>query len=85
MLFRSDASSNRSAYNEVEWGYAAGLGYQSRTNLVVGVRYNGSLRPLLPKQSSTELKVYNAAVELHLGLLFGKPKTAVAPAAPATL
>ncbi len=79
-----DASSNRSVYNEVEWGYAAGVGYQSKSNIVVGVRYNGSLRPLLPKQAGNELKVYNAGIELHLGILFGKKRTvAAAPMAPA--
>ena len=78
-----DASSNRSAYNEVEWGYAAGVGYQSKSNIVVGLRYNGSLRSLLPKQGGNELKVYNAGIELHLGILFGKKTMAAQPMAPA--
>ena len=76
--FTSDAVTNRSAYNEAEWGYALGLGYNFPSNLTLGLRYNGAIRPLLPKQAGTEIKAYNAGVELHLGILFGKRKTMAA-------
>lgn len=81
--FTSDAVTNRSAYNEVEWGYAVGVGYNFPSNLTLGLRYNAALRPLLPKQAGTEIKAYNSGIELHLGLLFGKKRTmAAAPMAP---
>ena len=59
-------------------------GYNFPSNLTLGVRYNGAIRPLLPKQAGTEIKAYNAGVELHLGILFGKKRTMAAqPMAPA--
>ena len=61
---------------KVDFGYAAGLGYQAASGPMVGLRYNGGLTKIGSSQTYGNVtieagKVYNSAFQLYVGYLFG--------------
>lgn len=59
---------NRDDYHTVDFGYAAGLGYQMTKGLSVGLRYNGGLVNI-SKQDDDKFR--NNAFQLYLTYMFG--------------
>ena len=60
---------NKSAFNTVDFGYAAGLGYQAESGPLVGLRYNGGLTDLYKNNSGTAY--HNDAFQLYVGFRLG--------------
>ena len=61
--------SNRSGYNALDFGYAAGLGYQLPEGLGVGLRYNGSFKNFIEYYNGQSSR--NSAFQLYLSYMFG--------------
>ncbi|MCI1187745.1 PorT family protein [Hymenobacter sp. DH14] len=65
----------KSGFNAVDFGYLAGLGYQRKTGLGIGLRYNGGITNI-PKAYTTgnvtvQNNVRNSAFQLYLTYSFG--------------
>ena len=65
----------KSRYNAVDFGYLAGLGYQRKTGLGIGLRYNGGFTNI-PKSytvgnTKVQDNVRNSAFQLYLTYSFG--------------
>lgn len=62
-------------YKSVDFGYAAGLGFQTESGAMVGLRYNGAFTNT-PKElsfggQSIQAKAKNSAFQLYVGYMFG--------------
>jgi len=67
---------SKEAFKTVDLGYAAGLGYQSASGPMVGLRYNGGLSKIFKEDSfdgiDTEAgRIRNSAFQLYVGYMFG--------------
>ena len=66
---------NKVAFNTVDFGYAAGLGYQSGSGLGIGLRYNGGFTSIIPEYTlggtTTQPNVRNSTFQLYLSYLLG--------------
>ncbi|SNC77496.1 Outer membrane protein beta-barrel domain-containing protein [Hymenobacter gelipurpurascens] len=65
----------KDAYNTVDFGYAAGLGYQSASGPGIGLRYNGGITNI-PKEYTTgntsfQPNIRNSAFQLYVSYLLG--------------
>jgi hypothetical protein len=58
---------NRDGYRKVDFGYAAGLGYQLPAGSSIGLRYNGGFQNINKYGQS----VRNSAFQLYLTYMFG--------------
>lgn len=55
----------------MDFGYVAGLGYQSDMGLGIGLRYNGGLKSIFDTKDSEEPNVKNSNFMLSLSYMFG--------------
>lgn len=65
----------KDTFKSVDFGYAAGLGFQTESGAMVGLRYNGAFTNI-PKEinfggQSIQAKVRNSAFQLYVGYMFG--------------
>ncbi|MGI4887249.1 MAG: porin family protein [Janthinobacterium lividum] len=60
---------NRSNYRAVDFGYAAGLGYQLPAGPGIGLRYNGSFKNFTEYYNGQGFR--NSAFQLYLSYMFG--------------
>jgi hypothetical protein len=75
--FSRDASTNfpaisysgRAGYQKVDFGYAAGLGYQLPGGAGIGLRYNGSFKNFTKFEHNGDLR--NSAFQLYLSYMLG--------------
>lgn len=69
----SNSLNDKSAFNDVDFGYALGLGLQAQNGLLLGLRYNGSLtnvaKPLTQYGSSMQAQARNSVFQLYAGIL----------------
>ena len=62
----------KEAFRTVDFGYAAGLGYQVASGPMVGLRYNGGFSNVFKNINVVDqTKVHNSAFQLYVGYLFG--------------
>lgn len=66
----------KDAFNKVDFGYAAGLGFQAASGPLIGLRYNGGFTNVGKNYSSNGISVTsgeakNSAFQLYVGFLFG--------------
>lgn len=66
----------KDAFNNVDFGYAAGLGFQAASGPLIGLRYNGGFTNVGKNYSSNGISVTsgeakNSAFQLYVGFLFG--------------
>ncbi|GAB3635165.1 porin family protein [Hymenobacter arcticus] len=61
--------STRNGYRKMDYGYAAGLGYQLPQGLGIGLRYNGSFRNLAEYSNGQGAR--NSAFQLSLSYMLG--------------
>ena len=66
----SSSSDVKSDYNTVDFGYAAGLGYQVPAGPGIGLRYNGGFTDIV-KDNTSNNAVHNSAFQLYLTYMFG--------------
>ena len=69
----SQSIGNKSSFNDVDFGYALGLGFQAESGLMLGFRYNGAFTNV-PKEvtirgQSIQPKARNSAFQLYVGYL----------------
>lgn len=66
---------DRSDYNNIDFGYVAGLGYQKKTGPGIGLRYNGAFTNIKPDYTSGNTtfhtRLHNSAFQLYLTYSFG--------------
>ena len=67
---------SKDLFKKVDFGYAAGLGYQAANGPMIGLRYNGGLSKIGKESSSNGIdieggKVHNSAFQLYVGYMFG--------------
>lgn len=67
---QSGSYSTKSDYKAVDFGYAAGLGYQMPTGPGIGLRYNGGFIDVF-KNNNGGNAVHNSAFQLYLTYMFG--------------
>lgn len=60
----------KSGYKSVDFGYAAGLGYQMPAGPGIGLRYNGGFTDAV-KDNGSDNAVHNSAFQLYLTYMFG--------------
>lgn len=70
------AVDNKSSFNTVDVGYAAGVGYALSTGPFIGLRYNGGIRQVGHDVTSNGItyqapNIRNSAFQLYVGFLFG--------------
>jgi hypothetical protein len=58
-------------YRKLDFGYAAGLGYQLESGLNAGVRYNGGLSTLFDEVIAGTINPRNSAFQFYLGYMLG--------------
>ena len=62
----------KEVFRTVDFGYAAGLGYQVASGPMVGLRYNGGFSNVFKNINVVDqAKVHNSAFQLYVGYLFG--------------
>lgn len=61
----------KDSFNSVDFGYAAGLGFQAANGPMVGLRYNGGFTNIGKASAGTDGNVKNSAFQLYVGFLFG--------------
>ncbi|MDB5269474.1 MAG: hypothetical protein JWP58_2514 [Hymenobacter sp.] len=63
------------AFNTIDFGYLAGLGYQRKTGLGIGLRYNGGFTNIPKAQTvgnvTVQNNIRNSAFQLYLTYSFG--------------
>jgi hypothetical protein len=64
----SNSMDVKDGYKSVDFGYAAGLGFQAESGPMVGLRYNGGITSVV---KDSDAKVRNSAFQLYVGFLFG--------------
>jgi hypothetical protein len=60
----------KSRYNAVDFGYAAGAGYQRKSGVGAGFRYNGGFRNALKEGPTRQVLARNSALQLYLTYSF---------------
>ncbi|SFQ41545.1 porin family protein [Hymenobacter arizonensis] len=67
--------SNKSSFNDVDFGYALGLGSETSSGLLLGLRYNGGFRDVTKAESFGALTIQprarNSAFQVYVGYMFG--------------
>jgi hypothetical protein len=70
-----ESISNKDEFNLVDFGYAAGIGYQLESGPMVGLRYNGGFTNVDASEvvngQSIQSKARNSAFQLYVGYTFG--------------
>ena len=65
---------NKNDYNTVDFGYLAGLGYQLKHGLGIGLRYNGEFtkfpKALVSGNATVQPRIRNSAFQLYLTYSF---------------
>jgi Outer membrane protein beta-barrel domain len=66
----------KEAFKTVDFGYAAGLGYEFNNGPMIGLRYNGGISKIGEDYSNSGVtieagSVRNSAFQLYLGFMFG--------------
>jgi hypothetical protein len=61
----------KDSFNNVDFGYAAGLGFQAASGPMVGLRYNGGFNNVGKESAGTDGKIRNSAFQLYVGFMFG--------------
>jgi hypothetical protein len=61
----------KDAFKSVDFGYAAGLGFQAASGPMVGLRYNGGFTNNGKSVMGYDPKSKNSAFQLYVGFLFG--------------
>ncbi|MBK0403406.1 PorT family protein [Adhaeribacter sp. BT258] len=59
------------AFAGFDFGYVAGIGYQSDMGLGIGLRYNGGMKSIFDTKDSEEPNVKNSNFMLSLSYMFG--------------
>ena len=71
----SNSVSSKAAFKDVDFGYAFGLGVQTATGLMAGLRYNGGLsniaKPVTLGGQTIQPEARNSALQIYVGYLFG--------------
>lgn len=67
---QSQSQDIKSSINTVDFGYAAGLGYQLANGPGIGLRYNGGFTNI-EKGGSSSNALHNSAFQLYLSFMFG--------------
>ncbi|MFD1470589.1 porin family protein [Hymenobacter caeli] len=67
---QSDTQDVKSSIKTVDFGYAAGLGYQMPAGPGVGLRYNGGFTNI-DKDNNSNSALHNSAFQLYLTYMFG--------------
>lgn len=71
----SDSQDIKDSFKSVDFGYAAGVGFQVSSSAMVGLRYNGAFTNATKAidfgSTSVESKVKNSAFQLYVGYMFG--------------
>ncbi len=62
---------NKTRFNTLDFGYAAGLGYQVTDGPGIGLRYNGGFSNISKDNTSSNYALRNGAFQLYLTYLFG--------------
>lgn len=70
------SADSKESFNTVDFGYAAGLGYEFSSGPMIGLRYNGGISKVGKDMSVGGLNieagnVRNSAFQLYLGFMFG--------------
>jgi len=61
----------KDSFKTVDFGYAAGLGFQAASGPMVGLRYNGAFTNSYKSIAGLDPKARNSAFQLYVGFLFG--------------
>jgi hypothetical protein len=64
----SNSADIKDSFKTVDFGYAAGLGFQAESGPMVGLRYNGGITSV---DKDSDAKLRNSAFQLYVGFLFG--------------
>jgi len=67
----SQSKDIKSLFNTVDFGYAAGLGYQVANGPGVGLRYNGGLTDVVKGSNNSSDATRNSAFQLYVSYMFG--------------
>lgn len=68
---QSDSGDIKSDFKTVDFGYAAGLGYQVANGPGIGLRYNGGFIDVSKNDSNSDYATRNGAFQLYLTYMFG--------------
>jgi hypothetical protein len=70
-----ESTSNKEEFDDVDFGYAVGVGYQLASGPMIGLRYNGGLSNVGASEVvngvSSQPKARNNAFQLYVGYMFG--------------
>ena len=71
----SNSISDKDNFNDLDFGYALGLGFQAPTGFLLGLRYNGGLKNIVkPVQgfggNTIQPEARNSAFQLYVGYMF---------------
>ncbi|MGI4862605.1 MAG: porin family protein [Janthinobacterium lividum] len=65
----------KDAFKNVDFGYAAGVGFQVASSAMIGLRYNGGFTDVYKSVdflgTNVETKAKNSAFQLYVGYMFG--------------
>ncbi|MBJ6143872.1 porin family protein [Hymenobacter sp. BT559] len=64
----------KEAFKSVDFGYAAGLGFQAASGPMIGLRYNGGFTNVGKSDNSNGVQarnIKNSAFQLYVGFMFG--------------
>lgn len=67
----SGSTDVKDAFNTVDFGYAAGLGFKTESGPMVGLRYNGGFTNTFKEVLGTQPNAKNSAFQLYVGYTFG--------------
>jgi hypothetical protein len=62
---------DENAYAGFDFGYVAGIGYQSDMGLGIGLRYNGGAKSIFDTKDTEDVNVKNSNFMLSINYLFG--------------
>ncbi|QNH62766.1 porin family protein [Hymenobacter sediminicola] len=69
--YEDESDDVKDTFKTVDFGYAAGLGYQLDGGLNLGLRYNGGIANVFDLDLEEEPKVRNSAFQFYVGYMFG--------------
>ncbi|MBD2714277.1 PorT family protein [Microvirga sp. STR05] len=70
--YEDESDDVKDTFKTVDFGYAAGLGYQLDGGLNLGLRYNGGIANVVDIEDlEDEPKVRNSAFQFYVGYMFG--------------
>ena len=68
---QSQSQDVKSQVKTVDFGYAAGLGYQLANGPGIGLRYNGGLVDISKGNNNIDYAIHNSAFQLYVTYMFG--------------